>query len=102
MFHKGPSKDRGSTKLAISNIILVANAFIWYLIAFNTLKSLLSQQNATSADTLMVLGSNTGAIAKVKVHIVKSIKTSTFFVLWISGGIILSLLPLVFNETVLH
>ena len=35
-------KDRASVKIAAANVILVANAFIWYLIAFNSLKVLIS------------------------------------------------------------
>ncbi len=56
-------KNRTKLKLATANVILVANAFVWYLLAFNGLRTLLSQQNASTSETLLIIGINTGAIA---------------------------------------
>ena len=55
--------NKDKSKIATANVILVANAFIWYLLAFNSLKGLTSQtRHAHLIDTFIIIGINTGAI----------------------------------------
>ena len=98
--------NRTKLKLATANVMLVANAFIWYLLAFNTLKVILGQIdasniNASNSDTLLVFGVNTGAIAisgLLGSFIVDKFKQRRLFLyLWLASGIALSLIPLGLN-----
>jgi MFS family permease len=95
------SKIAPTKKLAIVNIMAISNAFVWYLLAFNTLKELLSQQNATTADTLLVFGVNTGAIVIAGLlgsFLGDKFKNKTrYLYIWLASGILLSLIPLGLN-----
>lgn len=86
---------------AIANILLVANAFIWYLIAFNMLKELLMQINATTTETVLIIGINTGAIViagLIGSFLINNFKNrKRFLQLWIASGILLSIIPLALN-----
>ncbi len=53
--------NRTSLRFATANIMLVVNAFVWYLLAFDTIKDLLPKQDATLL-TLQIIGINTLAI----------------------------------------
>lgn len=83
---------------AIANIIIVANAFIWYLIAFNMIRGSLSNINATTHETLLIIGINTGAIVisgLIGSFLFDKFKSrSKFLFYWIAIGAILSILPL--------
>ena len=93
-------KNGPKFKLATANVILIANAFVWYLLAFNTLKSLLGLE-PTTPQSLLVFGINTGAIAiagLIGSLLIDKIKNRVrFLYLWIASGIILSLIPLALN-----
>ncbi len=95
--------NRTNLRLATANIILVANAFVWYLIAFNTLKDLLLQANASSYDSLIIMGVNTGAMALS--GLLGSFlsdrykRQGVFLYFWLVGGIALSLVPLGLEAT---
>jgi hypothetical protein len=99
-------KNRSKLKLSTANVMLVGNAFIWYLLAFNALKMLLGQINssnidASTPDTLLVFGVNAGAIAisgLLGSFIVDKFKQRRFFLyIWLASGIALSLIPLGLN-----
>jgi MFS family permease len=90
-------------KIASANVIMVATAFVWYLLAFNGLEKLLNQQSASQSDILLIIGINTGAIAisgLLGTLIVEKFKERKLFLyLWLSSGIVLSFLPLTLNVT---
>lgn len=79
----------------------VATAFIWYLLAFNTLRELTTNQNATASEALFIFGVNAGAIALSGLLgsfiIDKFKKRRLFLYIWIVSGIALSILPLALN-----
>ena len=95
-------KGRTNLRLTTANVILVANAFVWYLLAFNTLKNLLGPEAPPSL-TLFIIGVNTGAIALSGLLgsflVDKLRKRESFLYLWIASGVILSLIPLGLNVT---
>lgn len=88
-------------KIASANVIMVATAFVWYLLAFKGLESFLNQISASQSDTLIIIGINTGAIAisgLIGTLIVEKFKERRqFLYLWLSSGIVLSFLPLALN-----
>jgi hypothetical protein len=94
-------KDRASLKLATANVVMIANAFVWYLIAFYGLKVWLSQQNESM--TLEIIGINAGAIVLsglLGTFIIDKIKNrKRFFYIWLASGIALSIAPLGLNVT---
>ena len=98
---KGPFKFGKNLRLATLNIMMVANAFIWYLLAFNTLKELVAQQSASTSDTLLIFGVNTSAIVLAGLigsFLADKIKKKTHFLyIWLASGIVLSLIPLGLN-----
>ncbi len=85
-------------KTAAANIALVANAFVWYLLAFNTLKQSLNQLTTSDYEQLLVFGVNAGAIViagLVGSFVVEKFKKrASFLYLWMLSGIFLSLIPL--------
>jgi hypothetical protein len=102
MFQRLSLKKNGTNlKLSTANIILVANAFIWYLIAFNGLKSLLTQQSASDSFTLLIIGVNTGSIVVsglLGTLLVDKIRNRrNFLYFWLASGIALSIIPLGLN-----
>jgi MFS family permease len=92
-------ENRTPLRLSAANVILVANAFIWYSIAFITLKELNS--NASTPDTLLVFGVNLGAIALSGLLgsflVDRFKKRERLLFIWITIGIVLSLVPLGLN-----
>ena len=94
-------KNRTNLKLSTANIMCVATAFIWYLLAFKTLKELTFNQGATDPETILIFGVNAGAIALSGLlgsFIIDKIKKRRLFLyLWIASGIALSILPLALN-----
>lgn len=82
------SKNRGSLRIVISNIVLISNAFIWYSFAFNVLKGMV--------DTLIlpwiihfsaiIFSGISGAMLSERIH-----KKETFLLFWIIFGVICSL-----------
>jgi hypothetical protein len=78
------------------NVFLVVSILIWYLIAFKFV-----QIGQSGYSLLLIVGSNAGAIAASALVASVSLKnlknTDLFFNLWISGGVLISLIPLVLN-----
>ncbi len=96
-------KSKANFKIATANVILLATAFIWYLLAFNGLKEMLYQQNASSSETLLIVGLNTAGIAiagLLGTFVVDRLKNRrAFLYTWIASGVALSILPLGLNVT---
>lgn len=92
-----PGKNRESLRLSAANVIMIASAFIWYMIAFSTLKLAASNLNAS----VLVLGVNFGAIAVSGLlgsFIVDRFKKrERFLFIWIVTGVVLSLVPIGLN-----
>jgi MFS family permease len=96
-------KNSASFRLSAANVIMVANAFIWYFLAFTALKELLGKLNESSitTNTLMVFGVNLGAIAFSGLLgsflVDKFKKRKRFLFIWIAIGVAISLVPLGLN-----
>ncbi|MCW4029336.1 MAG: hypothetical protein NWE92_06790 [Candidatus Bathyarchaeota archaeon] len=99
-------KTKESFKLSAGNVILLASAFIWYLIAFNALKGWLEGIDATNLslatnNTILVFGVNLSAIILSSLlgsFIVDKLKgRQRFLFVWLSLGIVLSLAPIAFT-----
>lgn len=90
--------DKTKAWLATANIIVVANAFAWYVLAFDILRA-----NTPTADKLLIYGINTFAIIISGVLgtllVDKFRKRRTFLYTWIIIGILISILPLAINIT---
>lgn len=50
-------------RVATTNVVLVANAFIWYFLAYRILQQLIGKLPVTDTETLAVLGINVACIA---------------------------------------
>jgi MFS family permease len=91
-------------KFTAASLALVANAFIWYLLAFKTLEGLLEGSNISGDKTLQLVffGVNAGAIAVSALLgsfvIDKFKKRVPFLYLWTFAGVFVSLLPLALNN----
>lgn len=98
LFKKGPIN-----KFAFVNITQLANAFIWYALAYNIIQTLLEQINATNSESLLITVLNTGGIALAGLigsfFFDKNNNRWRFLVIWMAIGVALSLLPLAFNAT---
>jgi MFS family permease len=88
--------DRTKTWLSTANVIVIANAFIWYYLAFNLVRA-----NTQSADSLLVYGINIFAIILFgllgTLIADKLKKRTTVLYFWIIIGIFISILPLTIN-----
>lgn len=82
--------------------MLVVNAFVWYLLAFDTIKDLLPKQDATLL-TLQIIGINTLAIVLSAFAgsflFDKFKKRGDFLLVWLASGVILSVIPLGLNAS---
>jgi MFS family permease len=91
-------KKNGGLKSAFINGIIVANAFVWYLIISSFLNDILSQQKASQSEIVLVLGVNIGAIAvsalSASIAINKLKRHAYFLKLWLFVGIFVSLVPI--------
>jgi MFS family permease len=91
-------KIRMNLNNAFTNVMLVANAFVWYLLVFKFLLDVLSRQNASNLETLMVIGVSTGAIAisalVASIVVDRFKKRSLFLKVWLFLGIFISLIPI--------
>ncbi len=80
-----------NSKTAAVNIILVANALVWYLCAFKFLKTSVN-------DNLIIVGVNLLALilsAILGSYIIEKLENRLkFLVYWTAGGVFLSILPL--------
>ena len=100
---KSPPTSKANIKQSTAKVLFIASAFIWYLIAFYSLKISLNQQYASNTDILLVLGANTGAIALaglIGTFVVgKIVERKRFLSWWIVSGIVLSLAPIAIDVT---
>jgi MFS family permease len=91
-------KKRVNLNNVITNVTLVANAFVWYLLVFNLLSDILLHQKATDLEKLTVIGVNTGAIAisalAASIVVDRFKKRIPFLRLWLFSGIFVSLIPI--------
>jgi len=89
-------------KLTINNVLLVGNAFVWYLLVFKTL-GFLTDQTTLSPSTILVFGLNAVSIALLAFagsFIVDKFKERVKFLeIWMVSGVFLSLLPLLLDRT---
>jgi len=94
-------KKRSTLKIATINIVMVATAFVWYLLAFNGIKELLINQQASQGTVLTVIGINTGAIVVSgligSLVLTKIVNRKRFLHYWLAAGVILSLIPIGLN-----
>jgi MFS family permease len=90
-------------KLSAVNVILLANAFIWYFLAFGILEQLTTALELPGYEVIIVIGVNIAGIAFAGIIgslLVDKLKTrSRFLYNWTLAGVFLSLIPLVFNVT---
>lgn len=93
-------KDKANLKLATANVIMIANAFIWYWVAFSGLKVWLGPENPIE---LSIIGVNAGSIVLfglLGTFIIDKISNrKLFFYIWLVGGIVFSIIPLALNFT---
>jgi len=82
---------------ALASIVLIANAFIWYSLAFGILKNIIGEA-ALVMWTIHFVAASSSAIAGAtltdKIH-----KRTTFLVFWMAFGIISSLFLMFINST---
>jgi len=93
------SQSRGAKeKKAIANVILLANAFVWYLIAFKILRELIAQINSTTSETLLIIGINAAGIAIAGLigsfFFDKFRRRRDFLFIWTAIGTLLSIMPI--------
>ncbi|MCW4054784.1 MAG: MFS transporter [Candidatus Bathyarchaeota archaeon] len=94
-----PRKTGINTKVAITNIVLVASAFLWYFHAFN----IINMNQTHTSEALLVWGVNFAGVAGSAVLgaalVDKLGRRKPFLFYWIAGGIILSFAPLILDLT---
>jgi MFS family permease len=87
-------------KQTATNILLVGNAFVWYLLIFKTL-GLLTDQAALSSSALMIYGTNAISLALfafVGSFLIGKLKDRAKFLdVWMLSGVFLSLMPLLLD-----
>jgi MFS family permease len=94
-------KIRTNAKLGVSNVFLIANAFVWYMLAFSGLTQALTQLNASSSESLSIVGLNilaitlTGLVGTFLADRVGN--RQRFLYLWLLVGLVISLMPLVLS-----
>lgn len=98
-------KKRGAApKLIALNIVLIASAFIWYLLAFNIIRELITEVTSNSG-ALLIWGVNFVGIALSGVlgsFITSKLKKRLrFLYFWTIAGVFLSLIPFIINVTTL-
>ncbi|MCK5628123.1 MFS transporter, partial [Candidatus Bathyarchaeota archaeon] len=106
MSHGAFSKRIGlDLRVAAATLVLVANAFIWYFIAFSIIREATLAPNFGNYEVLLVLGVNITGIAVsglVAAKVTSKVKKkSQFLVFWMLLGIFFSALPLAFDITTL-
>jgi len=86
-----------SWRVAVTNILMIGNAFTWYFLAFNVFREALGTIDVTTSESLVFWGINFAAIAVaglIGAILVERFKRRIPFILyWILAGVILSLLP---------
>ena len=90
-------------KVAAANVVLVANALIWYFYVFNFLMEVIEGAGLFNFEILLVWGTNFLGIALSAVvgsFLIYRLKRRVPFLLyWMLAGAILSLTPIIFNIT---
>jgi hypothetical protein len=87
-----------STRNVVIGIVLVANTLIWYSYAFNFLNAMINEVSLPYAETLIMWSLNFigGAIsAIIGTLVIKKTRWFTFISIWMSLGIVSSLIPVV-------
>ena len=96
-----PRKIGISRKIGLVNVVLLANAFIWYFLAFSIIRELIASLSLSETETLAVLGVDiismavSGVVGSIVVE--KLGKRARFLYLWTFVGIFLSVVPAVFT-----
>jgi MFS family permease len=92
-----------SLKLGMANSVLLANAFIWYFLAFSILREIMATLELPNNEIIVVLGVNFAGIALSGIVgslvVDKFKKRAPFLYGWTLSGVFLSLVPLVFSVT---
>ncbi len=82
-----------NSKIAAANIVLVANALVWYLVSLNYLKT-----NVSENDVISIVEANLVAIilaAIISIYIIRKIENRLkFLIYWTVIGVFLSIVPL--------
>ena len=91
------TKSGITTRSALANVILISNAFIWYSLAFNTLKGLIDE-SAPAIWAVHFTGTILSAIVGAALS-AKARKKDTFLAIWIVFGMISSLILVSANST---
>jgi len=95
-----PERIGTSRKVAVINIILVANAFIWYFYAVNFLKDVIGKMGFADFEALILginfLGISAAAILGASLSY-RFKRRMSFLLYWMLAGVILSLAPMGVN-----
>jgi len=90
-----------SPRIAAVNVVVVANALIWYFYAFNFVLSLAEKGAFTSEQNLLIWGPNFIGIvisAVISSSLISKLNRRIPYILsWMFAGVFLSLIPLVIN-----
>jgi MFS family permease len=90
-----------SLRIATVNVVVIANALIWYFYAFNFLLSVAEKGAFTSEQNLLIWGPNFIGIvisAITSSSLISKLNRRIPFILsWMLAGVFLSLIPLVIN-----
>ena len=92
-----------SLKAAVTSIVLVANALIWYFFYFSFLLDVINTTGFSNSENLVIWSLNFSGIAisaLLSYYVINRVKSRTTFLLyWLFTGAILSLMPLAINIT---
>jgi MFS family permease len=98
-----PKEKKPSLRLTITNVTLVANAFVWYLLVFDMLRRLVDQNHSANPElfAITVFGINAGSMA-ISAFLgsfvtEKTQKREGFLTVWMLSGVLISLIPTLFN-----
>jgi MFS family permease len=93
-----------SLKVAVVNIVLVANALIWYFYAFDYLRNTIAAANFLNSE-VAILGVNFLGVAATALFgsalIYKFGRRINFLFYWMLSGVLLSLIPVAIDITAL-
>lgn len=101
MFRKTLENSTGNKKTALVNIVIVANAFIWYFYSYIFLQKAINASEF-STETLTIFGINIAAIAGAAIlsaFISKNSNRQRFLSRWMLAGVVVSLTPFVIDLT---
>jgi MFS family permease len=88
-----------NSKTAVINVILVANALVWYLCIFSFIKNAAGNKGFVDTDLLILVGVNLLVLVLAAIFSSKLIERFEnrlkFLVYWVVAGVFLSIIPLV-------